>query len=137
MGWWRFTRLALEALTSPIDVAECDRAMEQLARESRLGAALHRVSWSVRAAWAGSRTRRAAVVIAAPLAPIRLRGWAIVVAGATAFVLDRLKPRPVGPMSALMPSLVIAAGVLIMLAAGPLARAIAGRAASRTPAPRG
>jgi hypothetical protein len=128
MGWWRFTRLALEALTEPrADVGACDRAMEQLARESRLGAALHRASWIIRSAWSGSRTRTAAAAIGNRLAPVRVRGWIVAVAGATALGLDAVKPMPLGPLSWVVPSLVVAAGVLIMLLAGPLSRAVSHR----------
>jgi hypothetical protein len=124
MGWWRFTRLALEALTTPADTASCDRAMEQLARESRIGATLHRVSWTIRAAWLDSRARRLLAGVAGGVAPLRMRGWIMVVTGATVLALNAIKPTPVGPLSALVPSLVIVAGVLVMLMAGPLSRAI-------------
>ena len=127
MGWWRFTRLALEALTTPkADTASCDRAVEQLARDSRLGGALHRASFAIRAAWLNSRAR-AAVTVLGRLAPVRVRGWIIVVAGATALGLNAIKPSPAGPLTWLLPSLVIAAGVVIMLIAAPLARALLNR----------
>jgi hypothetical protein len=125
MGWWRFTRLMLEALTAPnADTASCDRAMEQLVRDSRLGGALHRLSWTIRAAWFDSRARTATAALSRALAPLRVRGWVVAVAGATAVGLNAIKPTPLGPLSSLVPSLVIVAGVLIMLMAGPLARAI-------------
>ena len=128
MGWWRFARLALEALTGPkADVAACDRAMEQLARESRLGAALHRGSWIVRSAWRDSRARTASASIGSQLASVRVRGWIVTVAGATALGLNAVKPVPNGPLSSAVPVLVAAAGALMMLFAGPLARAIAHR----------
>jgi hypothetical protein len=125
MGWWRFTRLALEALTAPeADTGSCDRAMEQLARDSRLGRALHRASWMIRAAWLDSRARRMLAGVQGDVAPLRVRGWVMVVTGATALALNAIKPTPVGPLSTLVPSLVIVAGVLVMLMAGPLSRAI-------------
>jgi hypothetical protein len=128
MGWWRFARLALEALTdSNADAPACDRAMEQLARESRLGAALHRLSWIVRSAWRESRARSVLTTVGDQLRPIRLRGWIIVVAGATALGLNAMKPVSAGPLSALLPSLIVAAGVVIMLMAGPLSRALSNR----------
>jgi hypothetical protein len=124
MGWWRFTRLALEALTTPADTASCDRAMEQLARESRIGATLHGLSWMIRAAWLDSRARRGLAAVLAIVAPVRVRGFVMAVTGATALALNALKPTPVGPLGSLVPSLVIVAGVLVMLMAGPLSRAI-------------
>ena len=128
MGWWRFTRLALEALTkAPADAAECDRAMEQLARESRLGAAVHRVSWLVRTSWDGSRARSAAVALGGHLAPMRIRGWFVVVVGATALAMNAMKPTPIGPLSWVLPAAVIAAGLVMMVMAAPLTRAIADR----------
>ena len=128
MGWWRFTRLALEALTEPkADVGACDRAMEQLARESRLGAALHRGSWIIRSAWRDSRARTIAEAAGSRLTPIRVRGWIVTLAGVTALGLNAVKPMSAGPLSSVVPSLVVAAGVLIMLLAGPLARALSHR----------
>ena len=128
MGWWRFTRLALEALTkAPADVAACDRAMEQLARESRLGAAVHRASWALRASWSDSRARAMAAALGGHLTPMRTRGWAVSVVGATALVMNRLKPTPAGPLSWVLPAAVIGAGVLMMLMAAPLTRALADR----------
>ena len=128
MGWWKFARLSLEALTEPrADVVARDRAMEQLARESRLGAALHRASWIIRSAWRDSRARAAAAAIGNRLAPVRVRGWIVAVAGVTALGLNAVKPMPLGPLSWVVPSLVVAAGVLIMLLAGPLSRAMSHR----------
>ena len=128
MGWWKFVRLALEALTEPkADVIACDRAMEQLARDSRLGAALHRASWIVRSAWRDSRARTAAEAAGSRFGPVRVRGWIVTVAGTTALGLNGVKPMSAGPLSWAVPSLVVAAGVLIMLLAGPLARALSHR----------
>lgn len=128
MGWWRFTRLALEALTRPkADTASCDRAVEQLARDSRLGGALHRASFAIRAAWLNSRARAAATVLGRQLTGWRVRGWLIAVAGATALGMNAIKPSPAGPLTWLLPSLVIAAGVVIMLIAAPLERALLNR----------
>jgi hypothetical protein len=124
MGWWRFTRLALEALTTPADVASCDGAMEQLARESRIGGALHRLSWAMRAAWPDSRARAISSAVLVDVMPLRARGWIMIVTGATALLLNAIKPTPAGPLIALVPSIVIVAGVLVMLMAGPLSRAI-------------
>jgi hypothetical protein len=132
MGWWRFTRLAIESLTRPGDgrdgvAVECDRAMEQLARESRIGAALHRASWIVRGAWRSSRARAIAMAAGRLLSPVRMRGWVVAVAGTTTLAMNAIKPTPVGPLSWLLPSLVIAVGLLMVLAAGPLTRAILNR----------
>jgi len=126
MGWWRFTRLTIEAMTRADRdaAADCDRAMEQLARDSRLGAALHRVSWIVRSAWSSSWARVMAAAAGRLLSPMRVRGWVIAVAGATALAMNAIKPTPAGPLSWVLPSIVVAAGVLMMLAAGPLTRAI-------------
>jgi hypothetical protein len=133
MGWWTFTRSAIEALTAPVDVAATDRAVRDLARDSRLGAVLHRASWTVRRSWTDSRLRAAAAALAGTLAgrsaahAFRLRGWVAVVAGMTILGLYAVKPVPVGPLSSLVPSLVIVVGVGLMLMAGPMARASADR----------
>ena len=96
----------------------------QLARESRIGAALHHLSRMIRTAWLNSGARQILSDVLARLVPIRIRGFVMVVTGATALALEALKPTPVGPLGSLVPSLVIVAGVLVMLMAGPLSRAI-------------
>ena len=134
MGWWRFTRSAIEALTTPpADVAGCDRAVLGLARDSLIGAGLHRASSLVQQAWYWSRARTAFVWMQQTLQPdrgpsaFRIRGWIAVVTGATILLLQAVKPTPVGPLSSLVPLLMIAAGALLMLAADPVARASADR----------
>jgi hypothetical protein len=132
MGWWTFTRSAIEALTAPIDVAATDRAVRDLARDSRLGAALHRASRIVRRSWTDSRLRAVAALAGtraggSAARAFRVRGWVAVVAGVTILGLHAVKPVPVGPLSSLVPSLVIVVGVLLMLMAAPVARASAGR----------
>ena len=133
-GWWHFTRSAVNALTTrPDDVEATDRAVRDLASDSRLGVALHRASRLVRHSWAASRACVAASAVAGALAPeslvltFRLRGWIAVVAGAVVFGLYAIKPVSVGPLSSLVPALAIAGGVLLMLIAAPVARASADR----------
>jgi len=130
MGWWFFTRSAIEALTRPsADVDACDRAAEELARGSLIGGAVHHASTVMRDAWADSRARAAVISIARDLTPapaasaLRVRGWIAAVSGATILGLDAVKPVPVGPLAWLLPSLALAAGLLTMLMAAPLARA--------------
>jgi hypothetical protein len=139
MGWWKFTRLALEALTTPkADVSACDRAMEQLARDSWLGGALDRASLAVRAAWLDSRARAMAVALGRSLMPApgpaacRAAGWMMTVAGVTILGVNAIKPMPNGPLSPLVPSLIVVAGLLLMLAAAPVARASADRRSRQT-----
>ena len=129
MGWWLFTRSALEGLTRPrADVDACDRDVERLAHDSRLGAALHMTSRTVDAAWNSSLFRGGLSAIAAELSPSaaigwRMSGWIAVVAGATILGLDAIKPTPIGPLSWLLPSAIVFAGLVTMLLAAPLARA--------------
>jgi hypothetical protein len=47
--------------------------------------------------------------------------------GATALALNRLAPIPLGPMTWVAPSALVAAGLLVMSAAAPLSRAAADR----------
>ena len=129
MGWWFFTRSALEGLTRPkADIAACDRDVERLAHDSRLGALLHDVSRSIDAAAANSMMRKSVVSLAAVLSPStmtgwRMGGWIAVVSGLTILGLDAIKPTPIGPLSWLLPSIIVIAGLLTMMLAGPLARA--------------
>jgi len=129
MGWWRFTRSALEGLTRPrADVDACDRDVERLAHDSRLGAALHRASRTIDSAWDSSLLRRELAAIAADLSPSaaigwRMSGWIAVVAGVTILALDAIKPVPIGPLSWLLPSAIAVAGAVTMMLAALLARA--------------
>jgi hypothetical protein len=138
MGWWLFTRSALEGLTRPrADVDACDRDVERLAHDSRLGAALHRCSRTVDAAWHSSLLRREAAAVIAELSPSavagwRMSGWIAVVAGGTILGLDAIKPIPVGPLSWLLPSAIVLAGLVTMMLAATLARAAADRRSRRS-----
>ncbi len=133
MSWWLFTRSAIEALTEPADVDACDFAVQDLARDSALGSAVRGAGGIAERAWTASRARGAVWAIARTLTPEpaaaawRVRGWMAVSAGVTILMLNASKPVPVGPLSSLVPSLVIAAGALTMLLAAPLARAAADR----------
>lgn len=133
MGWWFFTKSALEGLTQPrADIDACDRDIERLAYDSRIGAALHAASRAIEAAWSGSFARRELSAVAAQVAPTaaigwRMSGWIAVVAGGTILGLDAIKPVPIGPLSWLLPSVIVFAGALTMILAGPLARAAADR----------
>ena len=80
--------------------------------------------WMIRAARSDSRTRSAVAAVGRRLTGLRVRGWVVVVAGVTALGMNAVKPTPVGPLSWVLPSIVIVAGVAIMLMAGPLGRVI-------------
>jgi hypothetical protein len=115
------------------DTKAADRAVRDLARDSALGAALHGASRVVRRSWADSRLRQLCVALVDALTlesdskTVRVRGWIAVVAGAATIVFNALKPVAVGPMSALVPTLVVAVGVIVMLMATALVRAAADR----------
>jgi hypothetical protein len=133
-GWWHFAVRALTALTTPrADIDACDRAVEQLARNSVAGSAVHHVSAAIRRAWAGSFVRASTLSLVAmvdsapPVMVWRAAGWMIAVAGATAWGLDSLAPIPIGPLSWIMPVSLVAAGVFVMAVAAPLSRAAADR----------
>jgi hypothetical protein len=132
-GWWYFTRSAIAALTAPADTAATDRAVRDLAHDSRIGDALHAASRAVRRSWDNSRLRVWGTALSQVLTPdspaqaFRVRGWIAVVAGVAALAFNAAKPVPVGPLSGLVPLLVIAAGALVMLMASPFARAAAAR----------
>ena len=133
-GWWRFAVRALTELTTPgADIDACDGAIEALARDSVIGGAAHRASVVIRRAWEASRCRAVVSSLVAPLLPEsstatwRAAGWMVAVAGATALVLNRLTPIPIGPLNWVVPAALVAAGLLLMAAAAPLARAAADR----------
>ena len=135
-GWWDFAVRALTALTTPADTDACDRGVEQLARESVVGNMLHRASTVVRQAWLTSWFRSVAMPLAAaltqspasaPWMPWRVAGWMIAVTGATALGLNQLAPIPLGPLTWVVPSALVAVGLLVMAGAAPLSRAAADR----------
>ena len=126
-GWWHFAVRALTALTTPrADIDACDRAVEQLARNSLVGAAVHHASVVTRRAWTDSRFRALASPVCAAVTA-RMLGWIVTVAGATALGINGLAPIPLGPMNWVVPATLVAAGLLLMAAAAPLARAAADR----------
>jgi hypothetical protein len=134
LGWWDFALEALDGLTAPkADTSACDRAVEQLARASWVGSLVDRPSVTIRRAWSDSQSHAWASWLARELAPappaatLRVAGWLIAVVGATALGLDAIKPMPIGPLSWVVPSGLVAAGLLLMAAAGPVARASADR----------
>ena len=135
-GWWFFTRSALESLTRPpADIEACDRAMVKLAGDSWMCRAADGLGRTVGDAWSASRIRRLAESVRRDLtrdtaaSTLRVRGWVAVAAATTVLGLDAVKPVPVGPLSWLVPSIVIVAGLLTMLMAETLSRAGADRQA--------
>ncbi len=129
MGWWQFTRSAIDALTAPLDKEAADRAVLDLTRESAIGRVLHASTDIVRASWADSWLRARGVGLSGARTvsrlanTLRVDGWVAVVAGAATLVFNATKPVPAGPMTTLVPAIVIAGGAVVMLMADPLARA--------------
>jgi hypothetical protein len=127
--WWSVAEGVAAGLTAPgADVDGRDRDVARLLRSSRLAAAASGVAAAAARAWRGARIRRAACraisVWAAlpPAARIRMAGWAVAVAGATAWLAQWTKPMPVGPLSWLVPIAAAALGALAAAAAHPFAR---------------
>ncbi|HUK35192.1 MAG TPA: hypothetical protein VLV86_14840 [Vicinamibacterales bacterium] len=133
-GWWQFAVRAVSLLIAPpADPNCCDRAVEDLARDSRVGAGLHATSLAVRRAWANSATRSIAASLVAvmtlptEIAAWRVGGWMIAAVGGTALVLERFAPISNGPLVWMLPAAIVATGIFVMAAAGPLSRAAADR----------
>jgi hypothetical protein len=130
LGWWMFTRRTVEALTAPPgDTAGCDREVERLARESRLGSLARRTAAAIGAAWRQSWSRAVMAAIVGDLrrlpaaAAIRAVGWTTTVASATALVLNAFRSMSSGPLTWVVPAAATAIGALLMAVAGPVARA--------------
>ena len=134
-GWWDFAVRALSAVTARADVDACDRAVEELARESAVGRGLHRASVLMQSAWSASRVRLAAGALVdaltqgSPASRWRIGGWMLAVVGITALVVNPLSTSPPWPLTWVVPAVLVACGCLVMAAAAPLSRAAADRAA--------
>jgi len=133
-GWWDFAVQAFGLLTNPrTDVAQNDRQVEALARDSIVGASLDTMSLAIRRAWSASSTKTriasitAAAVPSAAVTRWRAYGWISAVAGATALVLMPLSTISAGPLVWITPALFVVGGLLVMMAASPLSRAAADR----------
>jgi len=133
-GWWTFTRRAAEWLIAPPgDPAGCDRAVERLARESWLGSRARCAAATVGDAWRQSRSRVITSALGNDLMPapvagaIRAAGWTMILASATALTLNVFRPLSPGPLTWVVPAVVVVIGVLMMVASAPLARAFGDR----------
>jgi hypothetical protein len=128
---WTFLNDAIRALTQPpADAALCDRRVEALARDSRIGRALSGLS----VAW--SRAARDSAVVRAcrrhvmPLANgsivdrVRAVGVVVAVASATTLILRTLSTEN-DPFSWMLPALAGAVALAAIAAANAIARAIA------------
>jgi hypothetical protein len=136
-GSWDFAVRAFSLLTTPrADIDRCDRDVETLARHSLAGGLLHTMSLAIRRAWMASRGRTCASWLASTLMPQpgaaawRVGGWIVAVTGATALAVTPLATLPNGPLVWVVPALLVASGLLVMVLAGPLARAAADRRSS-------
>jgi hypothetical protein len=136
-GWWDFAVRALSAVTAPADVDGCDRAVEDLARQSLVGRGLHRASEIMQAGWSSSRFRAAADACARilmsgpPAAHWRIGGWMLTVIGVTAVAVNPLSTYAPGPLTWIVPSVIAVFGLFVMALAAPLSRAAADRARRR------
>ncbi len=132
-GWWDVAVRAFASLTSPVDINAHDRVVEQLARESLIGNAVHRTSIGIRRAWASSSSRSVwngfVDLLRSSTAADgwRIGGWMIAVVGATALVLRAYATTADGPLLWVVPSAMIGAGLFVMAAAESLSRAAADR----------
>ncbi len=132
-GWWHVAVRVLTALTERADVDACDRAVEALARNSVTGAAVHRASATLRAAWATSQFRAWSSSLMTTLTPApaaaawRVAGWMVSVVGVTVLGLNRFSSMSIDPLNWVVPAALVAAGLLLMAAAAPLSRAAADR----------
>jgi hypothetical protein len=131
LGWWTFTRRAVEGLTAPPgDTAGCDRDVERLARDSRLGSLARRATAAIGDEWRRSRSRAITSALVTGLMPapaaaaLRSAGWMMTVAGATALTLNVFRPLSSGPLTWVVPAVIAAVGVLMMMASAPIARAL-------------
>lgn len=122
------------ALSHPrTDVDAADEAFESLVRASAMARLSHAIGRTVHAAWNDSLARSLASHLARRIgaldreAALRAAGWMMIVASSTALLLGAVEPAPVGPFGLMLPAACAAAGLALMAAAGPLARAMGRR----------
>jgi hypothetical protein len=134
-GWWFLAEDALRVLSAPRpDVRRTDREVDQLFRESWLFTAGRGMAMKAGHAWADSRAIAAITTLGADLFPpepaarVRVVGVLAFVASVTGLGVQALKPISLGPLTWIVPALTAAAGVVVALAAAPIARALEDKA---------
>jgi hypothetical protein len=134
-GWWLLAEDTLGVLSAPRpDIQRSDREVDQLFRESWLFTAARGMAAKAGQAWADSRAIAAIRTLGADLLPpepaarVRVVGVLALVASVTGLGVQALKPIPLGPRTWIVPALTAAAGVLVALAAAPIARALEDKA---------
>jgi len=117
----------------PTTPSESDAEFERVLRDSYIGALLIGMQKAVVSAAGGSRIVSAIRSTANQLEhadlALRLRAasWAVMVAALVALGLQLLQPTPVRSLELLLPVVCASAAGLVLVAAGPLARALADR----------
>lgn len=130
---WPLAVSLMTAVTHRADVEAEDAAFEALVRQSAMARAARGLGRVFDAAWATSllrsRFERSARGIDAlnREAKLRAAGWLVIVASTTAFAMDAATPAPLGPFRWVLTALCAVAGVVVLAAAGPLARALGDR----------
>jgi hypothetical protein len=129
--WWRFAQAVVGRVTTPrTDLAQSDRAFETQLRGSGGVDALHRVVVCFDRAAGTSRVMLAVGVArrewyaASRGARVSAIGLMIGAASAIALILEAIGPAGLGHFAWLLPALSLAAGVMVIVAAGPIARAL-------------
>ena len=117
----------------PTTPSESDAEFERVLRDSYIAALLIAMQQAVVSAAGGSRIVSAIRSTANQLEhadlALRLRAarWAVMVAAPVALGLQLLQPTPVRSLELLLPVVCASAAGLVLVAAGPLARALADR----------
>jgi hypothetical protein len=131
MRWWRFAQTIVERVAAPrTDIVQSDRRFEALLRGSAGFRALHRVALSFHRATGTSRSMDIVAIARRDWRAVRREsrvsaaGLITATASAAVLMLDALTPAARGPFVWLLPSLALAAGVAVVAAAGPMARAL-------------
>jgi len=136
LGAWRFAECFVASLTTPpTDITTADADVLAAIRESRLFAWSETMVAAVDRAWRTSMVRRLVERASATgqgwlrVDRVRAVGMVIAVAMATALLVETLETSLDGPLRWILPGAVGLLGIVMALAAAPIARIGGGRRA--------
>jgi hypothetical protein len=131
LRWWRLAQAVVERVAAPrTDIAQADRRFEEQLRSSASFRSLHHAMLSF---YRAAGTSRSLGLVAAARrdwravsreSRVSAVGLVVATASTTILMSEAVRPAGIGPFEWLLPSLALAAGVAVLAAAGPIAKAL-------------